>query len=279
MSLPELRAVSISYHRFSIPKRTGGKREIAAPDPPLMALQRRIAQRLLAHLRAHPAAMGFERARSIATHAALHTCRSVVLRLDIQEFFPSITAERVEQYFAAIGWDAEAAQRLTSICTSQGCLPQGAPTSPRLSNLVNYRLDARLAGLAESRLGLPNVYETPAVPITAVYTRYADDLTFSFDTDSHDRVNSTLRYAKWIVEDEGYRLHTKKKLRIMRRHDRHLVTGLVVNDGVRLPRETRRWLRAVEHRIANGGEATLTAEQLHGWRSLQVMIASQSASG
>jgi hypothetical protein len=82
--------------------------------------------------------------------------------------------------------------------------------------------------------------------------------------------------VKQIVEDEGYRLHTKKKLRIMRRHNRQALTGLVVNEGVRLPRETRRWLRAVEHRLATGGEATLTGAQLEGWRSLQSMIAKQT---
>lgn len=82
--------------------------------------------------------------------------------------------------------------------------------------------------------------------------------------------------TKAVVKDEGYELHQKKKLWIMRRHDRQLVTGLVVNDGPRLPREARRRLRAVRHHLAVGRPATLTAAQLAGWDSLQKLVAAQS---
>lgn len=278
----QLRSTPVSYSTFFVPKRSGGQRKILAPSPALKDVQRRILHRLLKRLRAHPAAKGFERGESIATHARLHARARVVLRLDIQDFFPSTRTEAVEHYFRRIGWNAEAAALLTRLCTHDGSLPQGAPTSPRLSNLLNYRLDARLSALAAAPLGGHNpktLAPAGAAGGATVYSRYADDITFSFDTEGHGRVNATLRFAKSIVEDEGYRLHTKKKLRVMRRHDRQTVTGLVVNDGVRLPRKTRRWLRAVEHRLATGGEATLTAEQLHGWRALQSMIESQATPG
>src|SRR5205814_1273721 len=127
---------------------------------------------------------------------------------------------RVERYFRHIGWNAEAAALLTKLCTYRGSLPQGAPTSPRLSNLVNLRFDARLAAIANGR-GLS-------------YSRYADDITFSGNVTSPNastpgRFNDVIHLTKVIAQDEGYALHTEKKLRIYRRHDRQIVTGIVVN--------------------------------------------------
>jgi RNA-directed DNA polymerase len=260
--------VPVRYTRFEIPKRSGGARVILAPAPELKKVQRLILHRLLRRLPAHPCAAGFERGHSIVTNALPHVGRDVVVRLDLRDFFPSIPAERVEKYFRQIGWDAEAAALLTSLCTHEGSLPQGAPTSPRLSNLVNYRLDARLCALAETR--------------QASYSRYADDMTLSWtaapgptERDANGRRNDLIHLIKQIVADEGYRLHTKKKLRIARRHDRQLVTGLVVNQKVNLPRLTRRRLRAAAHHLATGRPATLTAEQLAGWQALQHMVATQ----
>lgn len=258
----ELRAVEPSYREFTIPKRSGGKRTIAAPDEKLKRLQRLLQRRLLARLKCHPAATGFERGYSIVLNAMCHVGRAVVVRMDLRDFFPSTSSKRVERFFREVGWNRAAAGLLVKLCTRRGGLPQGAPTSPRLSNLVNYRLDARLAGLAQ-RLG-------------AVYTRYADDLTFSFASDDREAIHSLVRTAKRVVEREGYAMHVHKKLRIARRHDRQLVTGLVVNERVNLPRARRRWLRAVEHRAANGRAATLTEAQLAGWRALGGMIEQQA---
>src|SRR5205085_10993437 len=111
------------------------------------------------------------------------------------------------------------------------------------------------------------------------YSRYADDLVFSFDRDNHRAVQGVIWLTKQIVEETGYRLHQKKKLRIMRRCDRQMVTGLVVNDRVNLPRRTRRWLRAAEQRQKTGRNATLTPQQLAGWDALRSMIATQSTPG
>jgi len=146
---------------------------------------------------------------------------------------------------------------------------------------VNVRMDARLSALARqgvARFRNPKTHELVHSPGHAgiYYTRYADDMTFSFDSDVHGLVNSMIFAAQRIVEHEGYRLHTKKKLRIMRPHDRQVVTGLVVNAGVHLPRHTRRWLRAVEHHMATDRPCTLTPAQVQGWRALQGMIAQQA---
>jgi RNA-directed DNA polymerase len=171
----------------------------------------------------------------------------------------------VREYFEAIGWSGEPAALLVKLCTHNGQLPQGAPTSPRLSNLCNYAIDARLTALAES--------------IDATYSRYADDITFSFAQDSRAAIAAAIQVTKRVVADYGYKLHLKQKLSIRRRHQRQAVTGLVVNDGVRLPRETRRRLRAIRHRLAAGKDATLTADQLAGWTALENMIAKQAGEG
>ncbi len=257
----ELLAFKPSYREFEIPKRSGGMRKILAPDPPLKDLQRRILRRVLGRLRCHPAAVGFERGYSIVSNAVCHTGQAVVVRMDLKKFFDSTHADRVRGYFRKIGWNRQAGDVLVTLCTHKRGLPQGAPTSPRLSNLVNHRMDARLTGLAK-RLG-------------AIYSRYADDLTFSFGTDEPEKLHTLIRAVKHIVGDEGYELHQRKKLHIRRRHDRQTVTGLVVNEEVNLPRSTRHWLRAVEHHHRTGRQTTLTEAQLDGWRSLQSMVIRQ----
>ena len=277
----DLQSTGISYSVFHVSKRTGGTRTISAPAAELKAMQRRILHRLLRRLKAHPCATGFERGHSIVSNALPHARQQIIIKLDIRDFFNSIPALRIENFFRAIGWNAEAAALLTQLCTHDGSLPQGAPTSPRLSNLVNYRLDSRLFALAQFR-GL-------------AYSRYADDLTFSgSDTNATSaprinpktleslerpagRINDVIHAAKMILADEGYALHTEKKLRIARRHDRQIVTGLVVNEKVQLPRRTRRRLRAAEHRLRTTGAATLSQQQLRGWRALQNMISVQAA--
>jgi hypothetical protein len=258
----ELTSLQPSYQKFTVPKRSGGRRFLCAPDVPLKTLQRRILRRLLKRLRCHPAATGFQPGQSIVTHARQHTGRAVVLRLDIKDFFPSTSSYRVYHYFRAIGWNRPAASILPRICTWEDGLPQGAPTSPRLSNLVNYRLDCRLAAMARK--------------LRATYSRYADDITISFATDDRKVVRYMIRFVGNVAFREGYRLHGRKKLRVRRRHQQQSVTGLVVNQGVRLPRKTRRWLRAVDHRLANGRPASLTPEQRAGWSALQIMVAEQS---
>ena len=262
MPSDNLRGIRPKYSAFVIPKRAGGKRKILAPSPELKALQRRILHRVLGKLRVHPAVTGFQKGHSIVSNAAFHVGKAVVLRMDIADFFSNTAAKRVENYFRKIGWNREAAGLLTRLCTHEGGLPQGAPTSPRLGNLVNYRLDARLSGLGK-RLG-------------AAYTRYADDLTFSFRKDVPDTVRKVIRLTKAILKQVGYRLHQRgRKLQIRRQHQRQCVTGLVVNDQPALPREIRRWLRAVEHHVATGRKTNLSPAELDGWRALRSMVETQ----
>jgi len=283
LPLTDLEAVDTGYHEFDLPKRSGGTRRIAAPNPALKAVQRRINRRLLARLGVHPCTTGFRRHCSIVTNAAPHVGRAVVLRMDVRDFFASTAARRVRDCFRAIGWDKPAAKLLTRLTTHDGALPQGAPTSPTLSNVVNFALDARLTAMAK-RMALrhdnPRTLEPVSVARTIAagvfYTRYADDLTFSFGLDDHAAVEAVIWMTKEVLADYGYRLHQRRKLSIRRRHQSQRITGLVVNDAVALPRRTRRRLRAVRHHLATGRPATLTADQLAGWDAFERMIRAQA---
>ncbi len=286
VSPQQLQTMQPAYREFTIPKRSGGTRTILEPQPELKAIQRRILHRLLRRLTSHPGATGFERGHSIVTHADYHRGQAVVVHMDIERFFDSTPAQRIDAFFRRIGWQPDAARVLTRLCTWENRLPQGAPTSPRLSNLVNYRLDARLAALAERACVAFQDARTLerasslqfGRDVQVRYSRYADDLTFSFDQDHRQAIQAVIWMTRQIVADEGYRLHQKKKLRIMRRHNRQEVTGLVVNARPNLPRPTRRWLRSVEHHLRSGRPVTLSPQQVDGWRALQAMIAAQTAS-
>lgn len=249
------------YQQVTIAKKNGQPRELLVPNDETRSLQRTILKRLLARLNAHPLACGFEEHTSIVDAAIPHVCRAVVVKIDVQDFFASTRADRVRLYLERIGWDSESAQILTSLTTTDGGLPMGAPTSPRLSNLVNAPLDEALLKLVKKYSG--------------GYTRYADDLTFSFDVDNGRQIRSFIRKVRLILDRHGYRMHTGKKLQILRRHQQQRVLGLVVNHRVALPRKTRRWLRAVRHRMQNGGRATLSETQLAGWTAYEQMIERQ----
>jgi hypothetical protein len=268
------------YRRFSLPKRRGGWRQIEAPGDKLKLLQRRVLRRLLAGLPPHPAATGFTRGRSIVDNARPHAGQAVVINLDLSDFFASITAERVAECFRGLGWGEAAATILSRICTSEGRLPQGAPTSPAVSNLACRRLDARLGALA-ARFG-------------GRYTRYADDITFSLPAFGRNRrlrrwsrrgpgrprpprapSRSLLTLIRAIVEAEGFRIQMRKRVRVLRRHQRQTATGLVLNARVNLPRRTRRLIRAMQHHERLGRLDEAGRRRLRGLEALRSMVERQ----
>ncbi len=258
-----LRRFIPAYAEIALPKRRGGHRTLHVPDKPTKKLQRRILHRLLLALEPHPAAIGFRRGKSIIDHAALHSGCDLILKCDIVDFFGSTLGTRVNAFFRRLGWDDEAAAILTRICCRENALPQGAPTSPALSNLVNRGIDRKLAHYAES--------------IGMAYSRYADDLCFSYLTErrhSARRARGMLQYVRRTLKAYGYTVHGKQKTHFVRKHRRQLVCGLVVNDRPNLPREARRRLRAIRHRHATGKPATLTPEQLAGWSAYETMVQS-----
>lgn len=237
--------VSCHYHLKRIPKANGrGLRELLAPKPRLKAAQRWILIHVLNAVAMHDAAHGFRRGRSIITNARAHAGKAVVVCADLRDFFPTITYPRVRGLFAAMGYGRSVATALALLCTTRlphagrRVLPQGAPTSPALSNMIAHRLDCRLTGLAR-QLGF-------------TYTRYADDCTFSGEPRA---LGVLLRMVRRIVRAERFFLHTDK-LRIHRRGACQQVTGLVVNAQPAVSRTERRRLRAVLHQArATGLEA------------------------
>lgn len=249
------------YVRFTVPKKSGGTRELAAPHRKLARAQHWILEQVLAKVPTHDAAHGFVKGRGTRTNAAPHLGADVLVNCDLEDFFGTITVHRVLGLFAELGYSpavatifallcteaprrvVEYAGQLLHVATGPRCLPQGASTSPAISNLVTRRLDARFAGLAR-KLGF-------------VYTRYADDLTFSATGEGSAKalLGYLLARVRHVTEDEGFRVN-EKKTRVLRQSCSQRVTGIVVNSGVpTVPRATLRRLRAILHAAATTGLA------------------------
>ncbi|AMV40468.1 reverse transcriptase family protein [Planctomyces sp. SH-PL62] len=269
LTIPQLRwlafhrdaARRIHYRRFTIPKRDGTERAIWAPMPRLKQAQHWILRNIAERLPVHGAAHGFLPGRSILSNAAAHHDPKVVVRIDLKDFFPTVTWRRVKGLFRKAGYREHVATLLALICTESPrevveqdgetyyvalgprCLPQGAPTSPAVTNALCLRLDRRLSGLAR-RQGWR-------------YTRYADDLTFSraSGSDAPPAVGRLRGSVRRIVEAEGFAVHDKKTA-VGRRGGRQSITGLVVNGDrpPRVDREFKRNLRAAIHNLASGKE-------------------------
>lgn len=239
------------YRPMQISKKVGA-RLLEVPKPRLREIQRKILRRILDLVPPHDAAHGFVRGRSPLTFAAPHAQSEIVIGADLAQFFPSISGSRVHAVFAALGYPPAVAGVLTGLCTvatpadtlrglpyaqaSQlrtAHLPQGAPTSPALANLVARKLDIRLNGLAQANW--------------LTYTRYADDLAFS-GIEVAD-VGTLLWTVEQIARDEGFAIHPRKT-KVMRPHRRQHLTGLVINDQPPYPRDDYDRLRALLHNAA-----------------------------
>jgi RNA-directed DNA polymerase len=218
------------YKKTRIKKKGGGFRVLEIPQPWLRDRQRAILRTILYKLAPHAAAYGFVRGRSPYDNAKRHVRAKVLVNLDLENFFPSITRDMVARAIRRKVLTEGEVKTVLRFCLYRGQLPQGAPTSPALSNLVCLRFDARLEGLARSR--------------GAHYTRYADDITFS-SIKTRD-LHNIIPLVKKIAEEEGFAIN-EKKTRVMRYTGRMVVTGLVVNKKVNLPRERARLIRAMFH--------------------------------
>jgi retron-type reverse transcriptase len=264
ITIGELRFLSFSrrvstishYQRFHIPKKSGGTRLISAPMPRLKHAQQWLLHNVFEKVTLHDAAHGFIRGRSIVSNAAPHIGSDVVINLDLKDFFPTVTYRRVRGVIRKLGYSEQVATIMALLCCEPDVdaveldgktyyvakgprfLPQGAPTSPALTNLLCRRLDARLKKVAE-QLGFR-------------YTRYADDLTFSAAGDSAANVGKILRRVRYVVDQEDFQVHPDKT-RIFRRGRRQEVTGLVVNKQVSVSREILRKFRATLFQIEKDG--------------------------
>jgi len=243
------------YTRFEIPKRAGGMRLISSPKPALRKAQEWILQYQLKNLSVHSAAMAFRPGLSIVDNAQLHANSKNLVRIDLKDFFPSITFIRVRGFLESLGYNPGIATILSLICTDsprvllkhidqthfvktgERCLPQGACTSPALANLIANKLDRRLQKYTEKAGWL--------------FSRYADDLVFS--TNKVDMPpHRLIRAVSMIIKDEGFTVN-EGKTNVMRAPKRQIVTGLMVNNGVRISRKDIRRYRAFFHRCVTKG--------------------------
>ena len=212
------------YKEAHIPKKSGGVRTLNIPSLELKYIQRWILDNILSKIKISRFATGFCNDCSILDNAKYHLNKQCVINIDIQDFFPSISFNRVFKVFAYYGYTKEVSFFLAKLCTYEDELPQGSPASPMLSNIVNLKLDARLSALAEK-------YE-------AAYSRYADDITFS----GNGGIKKLIKLAGDILADEGYKINNNKT-RVAYKHQRQEVTGIIVNgEKLRISKKYKREL-------------------------------------
>ncbi|MBE9938039.1 reverse transcriptase family protein [Cellulosimicrobium cellulans] len=226
------------YRVQQIRKRRGGLRKIYSPSIELKLIQKLIREELESALvyEDHPNVFGYISGRSIIDNARVHVGASVVLRVDLRDFFASITSDRVARALIDHGATQDLVSLLVPVLTADGILPAGFPTSPFISNLAFRHMDEALLELSNSH-GL-------------AYSRYGDDLNFSGEIDRDD---AFLKLVERTLELDGWTVN-QKKTRFMRRGGSQYVTGLYVGDSVpRAPRRTKRAIRAQSHFVSKHG--------------------------
>ncbi|MCI9407019.1 MAG: RNA-directed DNA polymerase [Clostridia bacterium] len=205
------------YYHFTIPKKSGGVRDIEAPSDTLKSFQTWIKNNILEKMKISENAKGFKRSCSILDNAREHVGKELVINIDLKDFFPSITYKKVFSLFYYLGYTKEVCHLLTQICTNKAnVLPQGSPASPIISNIITLKLDKRLNNLAAK--------------YNCTYTRYADDMTFS----GNKNIRIILPVIQEIITDEGFTINLDK-LRLQYKFQRQEVTGLIVNTKVSIP--------------------------------------------
>jgi RNA-directed DNA polymerase len=269
------------YHYLLKHKAHGGVRLLEAPQATLKALQRQVLGGILNHVPPYyTAAHGFVRGRSARTYAAEHVGKRVVLRMDLEDFFPTISGVRVQALFRTMGYPEAVADTLGGLCTTitprtvlrtarwpsvtaaqlrtaqqlyaRPHLPQGAPTSPALANLCAHRLDCRITGLADWA--------------GAVYSRYADDIAFSGGSDVARHIARYATQIAVIANEEGWQVQ-HRKTRIMRQGVQQRLAGIVVNAHPNVPRRDYDALKAVLTNCVRHGQDTQNREQHPDFRS------------
>lgn len=262
--LAELRFLSFTrevsevshYKKFQLLKKSGGKRQISAPMPRLKYAQYWILHNILNKIVLHEAAQGFVKKKSIVSNAQQHLQADLLINVDLKDFFPSISYPRVKGVFKSLGYSEQIATVLALISTepetdeveldgkkyyvsiSERKLPQGAPTSPAITNIICRRMDARLKGLAKK--------------YNFVYTRYADDLSFSTKGEASAQAHQLLANVRKVLSSEDFTLHPGK-LHVMRKGARKEVTGIVVNDKLSINAKELDRFRALVFQVEKDG--------------------------
>lgn len=267
----------LHYTYRTIPKRDGSSRLIEEPKPRLKTMQRKILRDILSKVPVHEAAHGFVTGRSCLTAARRHAGETIVIAVDLKDFFPATRLSRVHRLFRNLGYPHNVARCLTDLCCTATPLhvvkrlkhphgtawkgrkrfrtrhlPQGAPTSPALANLAAFTLDVRVAGLARR--------------FDVAYTRYADDMAFSGDEVFAARRHRFLEVLQRIVSQTGYELHPEKT-RVMPHNSSQRVTGIVVNEHLNIDRRTFDALKATLNNCARHGPHSQNREHHENFRA------------
>lgn len=206
------------YTQIEIPKKSGGMRDIKIPSDKLKSIQRWILKNVLDSMEVHDSCYGFMKGKSIYDNALLHVGKECVLNMDLKDFFPSICQKDVFNIFYQRGYTKKVSYYLAKLLTKDGVLPQGSPASPKISNIVAKHMDKRLSELAKQ--------------YNAVYSRYADDLTFS----GASNIKNMISIISQIIQEETFQVN-EKKTRYSYYFQRQEVTGLIVNKKVSVPKE------------------------------------------
>jgi hypothetical protein len=221
------------YRHFSKPKRDGGRRQITAPDTRLKKVQQSILHRYFGGQSVHPAAMAYCKGKSTAHHAWAHAGAEVLITADVKDFFPTTLDWRIERWWGMIVDEPDLSRLLTLLTTYQGGLPQGAPTSPGLSNFVNHEMDERLL--------------QRTLDVGGRYTRYCDDLAFSWRHDSGPPSDFETG-VRSLLHEFGYTLHPKKGWRVQSRREEPELVGVILTrrGKVRLPADMQQTMLDLE---------------------------------
>lgn len=254
------------YHQFEISKGKGRTRIITAPDKRLKYLQRKIAPLLDQLYPVRNPVHGFVIGKSVKTNAQAHLQKRFVLNVDIKDFFPSISESRVTGVLESVGLSADVSSIVSRLCCYNAHLPQGAPTSPVLSNMICFRLDRALLAFAKEA--------------RCIYTRYADDITFSSyqpmtalfggSAPTSGRI-SPVQLAPTlsaIFAANGFTINPDK-VHYADRYSRRMVTGLKVNELINVDRSYVRNIRAALYSVETLGRpaAQKKFESNHGGTS------------
>lgn len=261
-----IKKIDNCYNTLEIPKKNGDTRTICVPNKNLKKVQKKLYNKLSTYYDeiktqnnfTSKISHGFEKNRSIVTNAEVHKNKRYVVNLDLLDFFPSINFGRVRSYFIKNNYfeiNDDIATILAQLTCYKGTLPQGAPTSPLIANMICNIMDIRILKIAKKyRLD---------------YTRYADDLTFSTNNkyflNDYDKF---LEDIKNIIHRSGFELNSKKT-RLLFSNSRQEVTGIVVNKKISVPKEYYKNTRAMAHSLYKNGYFLIddevgTIEQLEG---------------
>ncbi|MFA1642918.1 retron St85 family RNA-directed DNA polymerase [Chryseomicrobium imtechense] len=211
------------YTSYKISKKTGGYRTIDSPSLNLKKIQRWILDNVLLNFSISDHCYGFKQFVGILDNASIHVNKKLVYNIDLEDFFPSITSTRVFFLFYNNGYSSEISYALTRLMTYKNRLPQGAPTSPMLSNIICINMDKELSSFAKKN--------------QMMYSRYADDITFS--TNNIEDIKSLVDKIKKIIAFNEFEINLKKE-RFQFSNQPQYVTGLLVNNKVKIRRKFKK---------------------------------------